>query len=160
MPVPQRVYITAHNPQVADRDLSHRFNPQVMQRIFIKRWQNGNCTIEGQHRLIPFESLLLTQLGEGEGDFVITTNTLLEDLAERVWVAADDEKKNTTLEKEARANDYRNYQLYGQKKGNKTIVRILREKNSARIPRYRGMKKSTVSSSNKMYLGIVAILYL
>jgi GAF domain-containing protein len=45
---------------------------------------------------------MLEQPGEGEHDFVLTTELLLQDLAERVWAAIDEAqatkaKKSNTL---------------------------------------------------------------
>ncbi|KAJ5453847.1 uncharacterized protein N7458_004803 [Penicillium daleae] len=90
MPLPSHVYITAHGRPVVDRRVSDPPPPRMTQRIFITRGRDGsNPTIEGGDLIIPFHALMLEQPGEGEHDFVLTTELLLQDLAERVWVAID-----------------------------------------------------------------------
>ncbi|KAJ5291821.1 hypothetical protein N7478_001072 [Penicillium angulare] len=90
MPVPSHVYITAHGRPVVDRRISDPPSPRMAQRIFITRGRDGcNPTIEGGDLIIPFHALMLEQPREGEHDLVLTTELLLQDLAERVWVAID-----------------------------------------------------------------------
>ncbi|KAJ5980112.1 hypothetical protein N7481_007410 [Penicillium waksmanii] len=90
MPVPSHVYITAHGRPVVERHISDPPPPRMTQRIFITRGRDGcNPTIEGGDLIIPFHALMLEQAGDGEHDFVLTTELLLQDLAERVWAAID-----------------------------------------------------------------------
>ncbi|KAL3712254.1 [4Fe-4S] proteins maturation [Talaromyces marneffei ATCC 18224] len=85
------VYITANGRQVLDRHINHLPPPRMTHRILLKRGINGaGPTIEGGDLVIPFRSLLLDEPGEGEGDFVITADTMLRDFAERIWDGIDD----------------------------------------------------------------------
>ncbi|KAK2800343.1 hypothetical protein FQN50_008159 [Emmonsiellopsis sp. PD_5] len=65
--------------------------PQAMQEIKIERGRAGQQqpNITGSNNLvIPFQSIMLRQPGQGEGDFVFTREDLLE-VAEEVWLAMD-----------------------------------------------------------------------
>jgi hypothetical protein len=86
---PLKVSITASQRQVVDRRVKQRPTLQVTQTILIKRVANGNHHVEGGNFIIPFETLMLAEPGEGEGDFVFTTEVLLDELAELVWAAID-----------------------------------------------------------------------
>jgi hypothetical protein len=88
---PSHVYITASGRPVVDRRISDPPPPRMTQRIFITRGRDSyNPTIKGGDLIIPFHALMLEQPGEGEHDFVLTTELLLQDLAERVWVVIDE----------------------------------------------------------------------
>ncbi|EEA23580.1 hypothetical protein TMatcc_002456 [Talaromyces marneffei ATCC 18224] len=89
--LPSHIYVTASGRQVLDRRINHPPPPRMNQRILLKRGRNGaSPTIEGGDLVIPFRSLLLDEPGEGEGDFVITADTMLHDFAERIWDSIDD----------------------------------------------------------------------
>lgn len=65
--------------------------PQVTQRILMKRGGNGQKpTIQGGDLIIPFQSLLLIEPREGEGDFVIAQDMLLYEFAELIWAAIEE----------------------------------------------------------------------
>lgn len=65
--------------------------PQINHKITIKRGRGGaDPVITGGDLTVPFATLLLDEPGEGEGDFVITADALLHELAERIWDAIDD----------------------------------------------------------------------
>lgn len=87
---PLDVYITAHQRRVVDRRVNQRPALQVTQRILIKRGSNGNYSIKGGDLIIPFETLLLAQPGQGEGDFIFTTELYLNEWAELIWAAIDE----------------------------------------------------------------------
>ena len=65
--------------------------PQVTQRILMKKGGNGQKpTIQGGDLIIPFQSLLLIEPREGEGDFVIAQDMLLYEFAELIWAAIEE----------------------------------------------------------------------
>lgn len=85
------IYATAGGRQVVDRCINDPPSPRMAQRILIKRGRDGSSpTVEGGPLTIPFYALLLDEPGEGEGDFVLTAEMLLHDLAEPVWDSIDD----------------------------------------------------------------------
>ncbi|OQD95059.1 hypothetical protein PENSOL_c022G08524 [Penicillium solitum] len=87
----RNIYITAGGRQVIDRHIKDPPPPRMSQRILITRGRDGSSpTIKGGPLTIPFHTLLLDEPGEGEGDFVFTTEMLLHDLAEPIWDAIDD----------------------------------------------------------------------
>ncbi|QKX60802.1 uncharacterized protein TRUGW13939_07948 [Talaromyces rugulosus] len=86
------VYIAAHKRQVVDRRVNQQPTLQVTQRILINRGANGNHSIEGGGLIIPFETLLLAQPGQGEGDFIFTTEMLLDEWAVLIWAGIDEVK--------------------------------------------------------------------
>ncbi|KOS40617.1 hypothetical protein ACN38_g8528 [Penicillium nordicum] len=86
----RNIHITAGSRQVIDRSIKNPPPPRMTQRILITRGRDGSSpTIQGESLTIPFHTLLLDGLGEGEGDFVFTAEMLLHDLAEPVWNAID-----------------------------------------------------------------------
>lgn len=90
-PLPHKIHITAAGRQVVDKHISNPPPPRMAQRILIKRGRNGsNPAFEGEDLVIPFHTLMLDDPGEGEGDFVLTAEMLLHDLAERIWDAIYD----------------------------------------------------------------------
>lgn len=90
MPFPQHVYITTHQRQVVDRRCNQQVPPLVSQKILVKKGRNGQePTITGGDLTIPFQFLLLTEPGEGEGDFVFTEDMLLHDIADLVWASIE-----------------------------------------------------------------------
>lgn len=92
-PSPHHVYVTASGHNVVNRHINDHPPPQLAQKVLIKRGRDGvSPTVEGAPLTIPFYALLLDEPGEGEGDFVLTAEMLLEDLAERVWNAIDKAK--------------------------------------------------------------------
>ncbi|KAK2796325.1 hypothetical protein FQN51_009415 [Onygenales sp. PD_10] len=65
--------------------------PQAMQEIKIERGRAGQQQLNitgGNSLVIPFQSIMLRQPGQGEGDFVFTREDLLE-VAGEVWLAMD-----------------------------------------------------------------------
>jgi hypothetical protein len=77
----------------------------MAQRILIKKGSEGSSsTIEGGPLTVPFHTLLVNEPGEGEGDFVLTAEMLLHDLAECVWDAIE----NTEMIKAKERNNYQN----------------------------------------------------
>ena len=87
-----RDYVTVRGRHdVVERHANNLPPPQIAQRVLLKRGRDGSGpTIEGEGLTIPFHTLLLDEPGEGESDFVLTAEMLLDDLAERVWDAIDD----------------------------------------------------------------------
>lgn len=86
--------VTVSGRHVVKRHVDNLPPPQIAQRVLFKRGRDGfGPTIEGEGLSIPFHTLLLDEPGEGEGDFVLTAEMLLHDLAERVWDAIDDAEK-------------------------------------------------------------------
>lgn len=102
-PSPRNIYTTAGGRQIK-RSINNLPSPQITQRILITRGRNGSSpTIEGEPLIIPFQTLLLNEPGEGEGDFVFTAEMLLRDLAEPVWDAIDDAE---TIKAKKRNNNH------------------------------------------------------
>jgi hypothetical protein len=86
---PSRVRISSKGRQVLSKAINHIPPPRIDQKIGIKRGKGSEGpTITGGNLTIPFASVLLDNPGEGEGDFVITAEELLQD-AELVWMATD-----------------------------------------------------------------------
>lgn len=84
-------YVSVSGRQVIKRHANDLPPPDVAQRVLFKRGRDGSChATEGEDLIIPFRTLLLAEPGEGEGDFVLTAEMLLHNLAERVWDAIDD----------------------------------------------------------------------
>jgi hypothetical protein len=76
---------------------------QLAQRILIKKGRDSSSPIiDGGPFTVPFHALLLDEPGEGEGDFVLTDDMLLHDLADCVWDAIDNAEMIKTKE---RSND-------------------------------------------------------
>lgn len=87
----RNVYVTAGGRRVIDRHIENPPPPRMTRKILITRGRDGSSpTIKGGPLTIPFHTLLLDEPGEGEGDFVFTTEMLLHDLAEPIWDAIDD----------------------------------------------------------------------
>ncbi|EPS29081.1 hypothetical protein PDE_04030 [Penicillium oxalicum 114-2] len=87
-------YVTLCGRHVVKRYIDSLPPPQVAQGVLFKRGRdNSDPTIEGEGLTIPFHTLLLDEPGEGEGDFVLTAEMLLHDLAERVWDSIEDAEK-------------------------------------------------------------------
>ena len=92
-PPSKHVYITAHGRQIIDRNYYHQLELQIVQKISIKRGKKGQePTITGGSLIIPFQSLLLEEPKEGEGDFVFNEDMLLHDIAEPIWDGIDREE--------------------------------------------------------------------
>lgn len=86
---PSRVQISSKGRQVLSKAINHISPPRIDQKIEIKRGKgSADPTITGGNLTIQFASVLLDNPGEGEGDFVITAEELLQD-AEHVWMALD-----------------------------------------------------------------------
>jgi hypothetical protein len=97
------VYVTSGGRHVVDRRINDPLSPRMAQRILIKKGRDGSSpTIEGGPLTVPFHTLLLNEPGEGEGDFVLTAEMLLHDLAECVWDAIE----NTEMIKAKERNNY------------------------------------------------------
>ena len=87
-------YVTVSGRHVVERHVDNLPPPQIAQRVLFKRGRDGSGpTIDGEGLTIPFHTLLLDEPGEGEGDFVLTAEMLLHDLAERVWDAIEDAER-------------------------------------------------------------------
>lgn len=87
----RHIHVTAGGRRIVDRRISDPPPPRMAQRILMKRGRNGSSpTVEGAPLTIPFQTMLLDEPGEGEGDFVLTAEMLLHDLGECVWDAIDD----------------------------------------------------------------------
>ena len=94
----QRDYVTASGRHVNNTD--NLPPPQVAQTVLFKRGgDDSGPTIEGEGLTIPFHTLFLDEPGEGERDFVLTSDMLLLHLAECVWDAIDDVEEIKTRER-------------------------------------------------------------
>ncbi|KAI2722764.1 hypothetical protein CBS147332_3693 [Penicillium roqueforti] len=92
-PPPHSNYTTASGRRVFDGGTNDP-PPRVVQRVFFKRGRDGaGPTVEGKGITLPFRDVLLDTPGEGEGDFVLTSQKLLEDLAELIWDTIDQVEK-------------------------------------------------------------------
>ena len=84
------VYVTAKGRHVSN-SIKYPPLPRLVQRILVKKGRNGSRPfVEGGPLSIPFRALLLDEPGEGEGDFALTDDMLLNDLAEVVWGSVAD----------------------------------------------------------------------
>ncbi|KAK2807835.1 hypothetical protein FQN50_005224 [Emmonsiellopsis sp. PD_5] len=64
--------------------------PEVVQEIKICRGKGGQAAnLTGDELRIPFQHMMLRDPGPGEGDFVITRDELLHDLADAIWYGMD-----------------------------------------------------------------------
>jgi hypothetical protein len=89
--LPRQLAVSARGRHIFTRSIGHLPAPRINHRITIKRGQGGaNHVITGGDLTIPSATLLLYEPGEGEGDFVITADALLHQVAEPIWDAIDD----------------------------------------------------------------------
>ncbi|KAK2776101.1 hypothetical protein FQN52_003833 [Onygenales sp. PD_12] len=65
--------------------------PEAVQDIKICRGTGGQeaANLMGEELRIPFQHMMLRDPGPGEGDFVITRDELLHDLADAIWYGMD-----------------------------------------------------------------------
>lgn len=92
-PFTKHDYIAASGRQVVNRETSLQPPLRIAQKIVIKKGGNGKePTIEGGSLIIPFESLLLCEPGEGEDNCVFTEDILIHDIADFIWVAIEKEE--------------------------------------------------------------------
>lgn len=64
--------------------------PECIQEIRIYRGNGGQAaSLTGDELRIPFRHVMLRNPGPGEGDFVITRDELLHDLADAIWWGID-----------------------------------------------------------------------
>lgn len=83
-------YTTASGRHVVDQGTYDPPPPRVAERVLLKRGRNGApSTTEGNGITIPFRDLLLSEPGQGESDFVLTSQMLLEEVGEPVWDTMD-----------------------------------------------------------------------
>lgn len=102
--LPRHFAVSSKGRHIFTRSIGQLPVPQINHKITIKKGRGGaDHVITGGDLTIPFATLLLDEPGEGEGDFVITADALLHDLAEPVWDAIYDVE---TIRQKEKASKY------------------------------------------------------
>jgi hypothetical protein len=91
--LPTEVKVSSKGRNLFTKSIDQLPLPRNDQKIVIKRGKNGSKhLVQGKGLTIPFAVMFLKEPGEKEHDFVLSNDVLLEDMAELIWKAMDDEE--------------------------------------------------------------------